>query len=157
MQVERWLQQQGATFEVLEHEPTFSAQEMAQAVHVSGDNVAKTVLLKADGRFILAVVPATYYIHFELACEALGAQHVELARELDCARVFPDCEIGALPPFGSQYGVETLVDYALTEDDEIVFVGNDHRQSIRMKYRLYAELEQPRVSVFSFHEGRMHL
>lgn len=157
MQIEQWLHEKGAAFEMLEHEPVFSAQEMAQAVHVSGDNVAKTVLLKADGRFVLAVVPASHHIHFALACEALRAEHVELARELDCARVFPDCEIGALPPFGSQYGVETLVDYALTEDDEIVFVGNDHRQSIRMKYRMYAELEQPGVSIFSFHEGRMHL
>jgi Ala-tRNA(Pro) deacylase len=157
MQVERWLQQRGATFEVLQHEPVFSAQEMAQVVHVSGENVAKTVLLKTDDRFVLAVVPATHYIQFDLACEVLRVQHVELARELDCARVFPDCEVGALPPFGSQYGVGTLVDYALTEDEEIVFVGNDHRQSIRMKYRLFAEIEQPHVAVFSFHEGRMRV
>lgn len=151
MKVQQFLDERGIAFEVLTHEPTFSAQRMAQAVHVCGDNVAKTVLLKADGQFVLAVLPATHQIHLEMAREALAAHLVELAPENELVSVFPDCERGALPPFGSQYGLETLVDASLAEDDEIVFEGNAHREAFRMKYRQYEDLENPQVAVFAYH------
>lgn len=151
MKVQQFLDQQGVSFEVLPHEPTYSAQRMAQAVHVPGDNVAKTVLLKADGQFILAVLPATHQIHLEMARDALAAHTLELASEDELAHVFADCELGALPPFGSQYGLETLVDASLSEDDDIVFEGNAHREAFRMKYRQFEELENPQVAVFAYH------
>lgn len=152
MKVQQFLNSRGIAFEMLPHEPTFSAQRMAQAVHVSGENVAKPVLLKADGQFVLAVVPATHQIHLEMAREALAAHHLELASEDELANMFPDCELGALPPFGTQYGVETLVDASLAEDDEIVFEGNAHRNAFRMKYRDYEDLEHPQVAVFAYHQ-----
>lgn len=151
MKVQEFLANRGIAFEVLPHDPTFSAQRMAEAVHVRGDNVAKTVLLKADGKYVLAVLPATHQIYLDMARDALEARSLRLADEQDMAEVFADCEVGAVPPFGSQYGLTTLVDAALTEDDEIVFEGNAHREAIRMKYRHFEELEQPRVAVFSYH------
>jgi Ala-tRNA(Pro) deacylase len=151
VKVQQFLNERGVAFEELTHEPTYSAQRMAQAVHVCGDNVAKTVLLKADGQFVLAVLPATHQIHLEMARDALAAYLVELADEGELAMIFPDCELGALPPFGSQYGLETLVDASLAEDDEIVFEGNAHREAFRMKYREYENLENPQVAVFAYH------
>jgi Ala-tRNA(Pro) deacylase len=152
VKVQQFLDSRGISFEMLPHEPTFSAQRMAQAVHVSGDNVAKTVLLKADGQFVLAVLPATHQIHLEMAREALAAHLLELADEDELAKVFSDCEVGAVPPFGTQYGIETLVDASLAEDDEIVFEGNAHRQAFRMKYRDFEDLENPQVAVFGYHQ-----
>jgi Ala-tRNA(Pro) deacylase len=149
--VQQFLDARGVPFELLPHEPTFSAQRMAQAVHVRGDNVAKAVLLKADGQYVLAVLPATHQIHLEMAREALAAHLVELASEQELSDLFNDCEVGSTPPFGSQYGIETLVDASLAEDDEIVFEGNAHRQSFRMKYRDFEDLENPQVAVFAYH------
>lgn len=151
MRVQQFLRDKGIVFDVLTHEPTYSAQRMAEAVHVCGDNVAKAVLLKVDDHFVLAVLPATFQVHLEMACEALEAHRVELASEQDLKQVFCDCEFGAALPFGSQYGLQTLVDASLTEDTEIVFEGNAHREAISMRYRDYEELEQPQVAVFSFH------
>lgn len=151
MVVQQFLRERGIEFEVLPHEATYSAQRMAQAVHVCGDNVAKTVLLKADGRFVLAVLPATHHVYLEMARLAVGAAEIRLADEPDFRAVFSDCELGVLPPFGSQYGLPTLVDASLTEDDEIVFDGNGHREAIRVKFRDYEELERPTIAVFSYH------
>jgi len=151
VKIERFLDERGVAFESLPHEPTFSAQRMAQAVHISGDNVAKAVLVNADGQFILTVLPATHQVHLEMLREALCAHQVELASEDDLARIFTDCEVGSLPPFGSQYGVETLVDASLTEDVDIVFEGNQHREAFRMRYQQFAELEKPQMAIFAHH------
>ena len=151
MKVQQFLAQQGVAFDVLPHDPTFSAQRMAEAVHVCGDNVAKTVLLKTDDGYVVAVLPATHQLFIDMVRDALESPHVRLADAREMAQVFADCEYGVVPPFGSQYGLMTLVDVALTEDDEIVFEGNAHREAIRMKYQAYEELEQPRVAVLSYH------
>ncbi len=151
MNVQQFLASHGKPFQVLDHPSTFSASHMAQAVHVKGDEVAKTVVIKADGQFVLAILPATCRLDLDRARQATGAQILELADEPDFVKLFPDCELGALPPFGSQFGIKTLVDKALTRDDEIVFEGNTLRESIRMKYRDFAELEKPIVASFAVH------
>lgn len=156
MQVQHFLRERGVRFEVLPHEPTFSAQRMAHAVHVAGDWVAKCVLLRVDGlsengRYVLAILPATHQIYFDMAREALDAATIELAAERELQRVFRDCESGVVPPFGSQYGIDTLVDSSLTEDDEIVFESNRHRESIRMSFRSFVEVEHPQIALFAYH------
>ena len=151
MQVQDWMAERGAEFEVIAHEQAYSSQRLAQVMHVRGDLVAKTVLLHVDDHFVVAVIPATHRIHIDLVAEALHAHLVELATERQLAEHFPDCEWGALLPFGSQYGLQTVVDYTLTEDEEIVFEANDHRRAIRMKYQDFAHLERPDVAVLSYH------
>lgn len=151
MRVQELLKLRGIEFEVLPHESTYSAQRMARAVHVCGDLVAKTVLLRADDQFIVAVLPATHQIYLEMALDALDAATLELADELDFDQLFPDCEHGVVPPFGSFYGLTTLVDASLTEDDEIVFESNGSREAIRMKYRAFELIERPIVAVFAYH------
>jgi Ala-tRNA(Pro) deacylase len=118
---------------------------------VPGHEVAKTVLLRNSGQrdYLLAVLPASKRIDFRRLSAALGGARVELASEPELTEVCPDCEVGALPPFGSGYGMRTLVDESLAEDDGIVFEGNTHHEAIRMKFRDYQRLEAPMMASFA--------
>jgi len=149
MNVQQFLSESGRAFEVLEHPDTATAQEMAHAVHVSGHTVAKTVLLRAGDRHVLVVLPASRQVDLERVQTALGAAEVALTAEEEVARLFPDCERGAVPPFGSRYRVETVVDETLAGSERIVFEGNTHHEAIRMRFHDYAELERPHVAAVS--------
>ena len=153
MNIQQYLQQEDVPFEVLEHEPTYDAQHMAQAVHVSGYEVAKTVLLRANHgyKYVVAVLPAPHRIDFKKASEILGGAELELATEIEIAEHCPDCEIGALPPFGWKYGMKTIVDESLTQDEEIVFEGNSHHEAIRIHYADFHRLAEPLVGSFTDH------
>lgn len=151
MNVQHFLQRRDVAFSSVDHEPTFDAQHLAQCVHVTGEVVAKSVLLRADDSYVLAVLPATHAVDLRLAKKTLGAEAIALASEKECGSHFPDCELGALPPFGSHYGMKTLVDASLLADDEIVFQGNTHHEAIRMSVRDYRWLEQPLVALYSRH------
>ena len=152
MIVRQFLTERRIPFTILGHNPTYTAQHLAQAVHVSGDEVAKTVLLKADREFVLAVLQATHRIDMAELASVLGAEEVELATEEEFASIFPDFEPGAVPPLGSQYGMKTLVDRPLIDDESIVFEGNTHSEAIRMSYEDFEDLESPIVGSFTFHE-----
>jgi Ala-tRNA(Pro) deacylase len=151
MNVRQFLDQSRRHYDVLTHLETHSAMGMAQAVHMPGDEVAKPVILKADGNYVMAVIPATYRIDLDKARDALHAHSLELAHENDFGRLFPDCERGARPPFGSLYGMPTMVDRALTRDDRIVFEGNTHREAFRMSFREFEELEHPQMADIACH------
>jgi Ala-tRNA(Pro) deacylase len=146
MNVQEFLTQRKVPFQALEHRPTYTAQRLAQVVHVPEEEVAKAVLLRADDGYVLTVLPATRGVDLGRVRQLVGAELVELATEPECGDCFPDCELGALPPFGSKYGMRTIVDRSLAEDDEIVFEGNTHHEAVRMKFRDYEQLEQPRVA-----------
>src|SRR5262245_26104214 len=118
MNVHKFLQQRSVPFQMLDHAPTYAAQRLAQVMHVSGAEVAKVVLLRADDGFVLAVLPATRSVNIDRVGELVGAARIKLASERECGVCFPDCELGALPPFGSKYGLRTLVDRSLSEDEE---------------------------------------
>ena len=149
MSVKKFLKSHSVAFEVIVHRPTFDAQRMAQAVDVPGREVAKTVLLRADDTYVVAVLPATRRIDLVKAGQVLGTDHVELATEIEIEQHCPDCDIGALPPFGSQYDMKTLVEESLTADKEIVFEGNTHDEAIRMTYDDFERIEQPLVASFA--------
>jgi Ala-tRNA(Pro) deacylase len=151
MNTRQFLEQHRVAFEVLPHDEAFGASRVAQAVHTPGREVAKVVLLRADGgyRYIAAVLPATHVVDFDELSQALGGARLELASEEDIANRCPDCERGALPPFGSQYAAETIIDASLTEDEQIVFSGSSHREAIRMQYQDYYDTEHPRVAHFA--------
>jgi Ala-tRNA(Pro) deacylase len=146
MNVRQYLDQSRKHYDVLMHLETHSAMGMAQAIHIPGDEVAKPVILKADGHYVMVVIPATYRIDLDKAREAFHVRALELAPETDFGRLFPDCERGARPPFGSQYGMPTVVDEALTRDEQIVFEGNSHREAYRMSFEEFDELERPRMA-----------
>ena len=151
MKFDEFLREHHVRFRTVQHQPTPSAQRMAHSLHVPGDNVAKTVVLKADDKYVLAVVPATHCVDMALAREALTANELQLAREQDFSSFFEDCEPGAVPPFGSCFGIGTLVDEALTHDEFIVFEAGTHAEAICVRYSDFEEIEDPQVSVFSRH------
>lgn len=151
MNVREFLETEHVPFDVLPHRSTYTAQHLAHALDVPGDNVAKTVLLNVDDEFMIAVLPATHQISLPMLRDRLRARSVKLATEEELEQVFPDCERGVAPPFGKQYGMSTIVDRPLTEDEHIVFEGNSHSEAIYLRYYDYAKIEHPRVESFSTH------
>lgn len=151
MKIQDYLKQHRARFELHEHSPAYTAQEVAAQEHVSGNQLAKVVVVKADKEFAMCVLPASYKLDMEKVATALDARKVRLADEGELAKLFPDTEVGAEPPFGDLYNLSTLVDNHLTEEDEITFQGGSHRQAIRMKYTDYAALAKPTVADLAVH------
>jgi Ala-tRNA(Pro) deacylase len=146
MKVQDFLADKRIPFQTHEHLPAFTAQEVAAEEHVSGYNVAKTVVVAAGQRHILCVLAAAHKLDMEKVALATGADHVRLADETEMARLFPDTEVGAEPPFGNLYQLPTYVDERLAEAPEIVFPAGSHRQTIRMSFADYEELVQPVVA-----------
>jgi len=154
MNVVKFLEHGRYQFERVPHRPTYSAQHLAHELHVPGREVAKTVLLRADGgyEFVVAVLPASKKIDFKKASSLLGGSKLELATEIEIGAHCPDCDFGTLPPFGSRYGMKTIVDSSLADDEDIWFEGNTHDEAIRMKFEEFRLLEQPLVAPFAVSE-----
>lgn len=148
MNTAEFLKKRQVWCEVIPHHETFSAQRLAHEIHVPGREVAKTVLLSANGgyEYVVAVLPANKNIDLKRASNLLGGASVRLAREAEVAEHCPDCEKGVLSPFGSHYDMKTIVDESLAEDDEIVFEGNTHHEAIRMKFRDFQHIEEPTIA-----------
>ncbi len=146
MHVESFLRNKGVDFDVLPHRTEYTASRTAQALHVPGAHFAKTVILKVDQQPVLVVIPANRLVSIDRVREELGASMVQLAEEWELVRLFPDCELGAIPPFGSEYRLETIIDDDLAHDDDITFEGNVRSRAIHMRYRDYAEIEHPYVA-----------
>jgi len=151
MRVQQYLRDHAVWFESVLHAPVYSAMRLANVMAVPGYSVAKTVLLRGHGGYVLAVLPANYHINLRLLKDDLDLDDVSLASESECEALFDDCEKGVIPPFGSQYGIQTVVADSLIDDDQIVFEGNRHDEAIRMKFADYYGLERPRVLRFSEH------
>jgi Ala-tRNA(Pro) deacylase len=149
MSLDDFLNQRHVAYERLQHPPVFTASRIARILHIPGKEVAKTVLVRVDQDYVLVVLPATHHVDLERVRQQLGAQHVELAREQEMAQLFPDCETGAIPPFGSLYHLTTLVDESLTDDEEIVFEAQNHHEAIRLAYRDFVEQEHPCIGHFT--------
>jgi Ala-tRNA(Pro) deacylase len=139
------LDAEGLKYVVTSHSQAFTAQEVAQRLHVSGREMAKTVVLRTAGGLALAVVRAPDRVDLERAGAILG-EDVSLASEREFERAFPDCEMGAMPPFGNLYGLPTLVDEELAKDQEIVFNAGTHTDAIRMAFRDFTTAAQPRLA-----------
>ena len=151
MRVTEYLEKQGVEYVMREHRSTFTAQQMAAEEHVPGMTVAKPVVVRADNKFYMCVLPACYKIDFDLLKEQIGARQVELADEKELAQIFGDCALGAEPPFGNLYQLETIMDQSLEDDDEIVFQSGTHEQAIRIAMDDYKKLVQPKILAFSYH------
>ena len=111
------LDENGIKYVTFQHSPAYTAQEIAQSAHISGKNVAKIVMLKIDGKMAMAVVPASHQVDLESLKDAANASKVELASEREFKGMFPDCETGAMPPFGNLYGMDVFVAETLAEDE----------------------------------------
>lgn len=148
--LKEFLDRHNTKYEVISHSLAYTAQEIAASAHIPGKKLAKTVIVKIDNRIAMAVLPASYRVDLELLKKAIGASKVELAREEEFKSMFPDCEVGAMPPFGNLYNMEVLVAESLAEEGEIVFNAGFHTELIRLAYKDYARLAKPKVKKFSF-------
>ena len=153
MRVLKFLDQAGVKYKVAEHKPAFSAQQVAAAEHEPGKYVAKPVIVKADGKFLMCVLAACYKIDLRALKGQLGAKSVELAEEEDIGKLFSDCELGAEPPFGNLYDIPTILDKAMENDDHIMFQAGSHEKAVRMTMAEYKKLVKPRILEFSYHVG----
>ncbi|MEW6206932.1 MAG: YbaK/EbsC family protein [Acidobacteriota bacterium] len=147
--LKEYLDTNHADYHIITHARSYTAQDTAAAAHVPGRELAKTVVVKADGQFALAVLPAPRKVDLDRLKAALGAEQVRVAYETEFSSLFPECEVGAMPPFGNLYGLEVYVDSSLAEDEEIVFNASTHVEAIRMKYSEFERLASPRVADFS--------
>ncbi len=151
MRVIEFLDKSAVRYEVSEHPPAFTAQQMAAVEHEQGKYVAKPVIIKADGKYIMCVLAACYKIDLGALKSQLGAKSVELAEEKEIGSIFEDCELGAEPPFGNLYDLPVVMDKALEQDDHIAFQAGTHEKAIRMSMDDYQKLVEPKVLEFSYH------
>jgi len=131
------------------HRRAYTAQQIAALEHVPGRQFAKVVMLIVDGRPIMAVLPATRAVQVAQVARLLSAHEVRLACESEFAPLFPDCEVGAMPPFGNLYCIPVYVDEPLARNQEIVIQAGTHSDSIRLRYFDFARLTQPVVMPLS--------
>ena len=143
------LDEKSVKYVSMSHSPAYTAQEIAASAHISGAALAKTVVVKIDGKLALVVLPATMMVDLDQLEVVTGADKVELAEESEFERLFPECELGAMPPFGDLFGMKTWVDRSLSEQDEIVFNAGSHTEVIRLAYGDYERLAQPELVEFS--------
>ncbi len=133
----------------IKHSIAYTAQEIAASAHINGKELAKTVLIKVDGKMLMSVLPASYRIDFEALKFALGAERIRLANEQEFKDRFPECEVGAMPPFGNLYDMEVFVAQSLTDDEEIYFNAGTHTELIHMSYKDFEKIVQPKILKFS--------
>lgn len=129
----------------ISHSPAYTAREVAASTLVPRAEFAKTVLVNIDDKMAMAVIPASPRLNLEQLGQSINAKKVALANKQEFQSRFPDCEVGAMPPFGNLYDMEVYVATNLTLDDEIVFNAGSHIQVIQMAYGDYADLVQPKV------------
>jgi Ala-tRNA(Pro) deacylase len=127
------------------HSTAYTAQQIAQVAHIPAKELAKTVMIKINGKMAMAVLPADHKVDFDLLKQITGADKVELAGEQEFRTLFPDCEVGAMPPFGNLYGMEVYAHEALAEDDEIGFNAGSHSEIIKMAYKDFKRLVKPKI------------
>lgn len=132
----------------IRHSVAFTASEVAESVHVKGRDFAKTVIVKLGRMMAMVVLPASRRIVLHDLREMLGSNELRLATETEFKGAFPDCEVGAMPPFGNLYGMPVYVAASLTEETEISFNAGTHSEVIQMAYDDFAELVKPMVLDF---------
>lgn len=145
----RYLQAQDASYDLLHHAHTATSMEAAQAAHIPGDQLAKTVLLEDDGGYLVAVLPATHRIDLGELHRQLNRQ-LGLATESEMSQLFMDCELGAVPPIGPAYGIDTIVDDSLAEQIEVYFDAGDHEQLVHVSGETFSNLLGNDVAYASF-------
>ncbi|GHA13879.1 aminoacyl-tRNA deacylase [Oceanisphaera arctica] len=142
--LQQYLDQQGVKYRVITHSPAFTAQDVAEVAHVPGWVMAKVVIMTLDGQMTMIVVPAPKKIHTDTLAQALSAKEVTFLHENDFREKFPDCQVGALPPFGNLYEMPVYIDTELAHQEEIVFSAGSYRELFSLPMKDYLRLVQPK-------------
>jgi Ala-tRNA(Pro) deacylase len=149
MDIRSYLDEMGVHYQWSKHEPAYTAQQVAQAEHTSGRRVIKPVLVRADGAFVMCALPAGYLIDMQELREALDATKVDIADESELGRMCGSCELGAEPPIGKLFGLPTLMDASLEDEEEVLFQAGTHQDAVRMHFSDYWRLAQPAIGQFA--------
>ena len=136
-------------YQHLQHPPAFTAGQLAAVEHVPGDMVAKTVIVKADGEFAMALLPASRRVKLPTLRDSLPARHLRLATELEFQNLFPDSDVGVMSPFGNLYEIPVFAEESLAQDEQILFHAGTHEDAIQMKYDDFAKVVHPVVCAFA--------
>jgi Ala-tRNA(Pro) deacylase len=148
-QISDFLDTQRIPYQYCRHSLAYTAQGIAHAQHVSGKEVAKVVMVLADGRILMAVLPASHRVNFDLLKAAIGAHEVRLASEEEFKDIFPGCELGAMPPLGNLYNLDVYADETLQARPSIVFNAGTHIETIQMSYSDFTRVVKPKTGKFA--------
>ncbi|HOI28718.1 MAG TPA: YbaK/EbsC family protein [Melioribacteraceae bacterium] len=148
--LKEFLDQNKIKYVTIKHSVAFTAQEIAASAHIKGRELAKTVLIKINGRMAMCVLPASYKVDFNLLKQAVENDNVRLANEMEFKDKFPECDVGAMPPFGNLYNMDVYVAQSLLDDDEIAFNAGTHTELIQMSLKDFLDLVKPKIIKFSF-------
>jgi len=143
------LDNRGVKYQIMSHAEAYTAQETAAHAHVPGKELAKVVMIKLDGKICMAVLPATHKVDLKQLAEESGAKKAELAAEEEFRDKFPDCEVGAMPPFGNLYGFDVYVAAALAADEEIAFSAGSHYELMKLSFSDFERIVRPRILKFA--------
>ena len=146
--LEAYLREKQVPFDVRHHPRAITAQEVAASEHVPGKMLAKTVMVLVDGKMVMLALPAPYQVDMDKASKVLGGE-IRLAQEEEFEDTFPDCEVGAMPPFGNLYEVPVCVEAALAEDETIVFRAGTHTDTMSVSYADFERLVEPTIAEFA--------
>jgi Ala-tRNA(Pro) deacylase len=149
--IREYLDKEKVGYQLLEHGRAFTATEVAGAQHVPGRQMVKSVIVKADDQFLMCLLPAIHLLDLEKLKAAIGAKLVRLAQEEEMSKLFPDCEIGSEPPFGTLYGLKVYADKFLEEENEVAFNAGTHTDMIKMKFKDVQRLSQPTFIEMGIH------
>ncbi|MDA2913866.1 YbaK/EbsC family protein [Acidobacteriia bacterium AH_259_A11_L15] len=147
--LKKFLDENGVGYDVVQHDPAFTAQQLAAKMHIPGHEFVKVVVIKLDGRFALAALPAPRLVNFKELARSAGAKKCKLASEEEFKQLFPDCEVGAMSPFGNLYSLPTYVEEEVSRNENIVINAGGHADAIRVRYADFERLARPRVAVFA--------
>lgn len=146
--LKEYLDKHNIKYVAISHSPAYTAQGIAALTHIPGKELAKTVIIKMDGKLVMAVLPASFHVDLGLFKQATKAKAVELASENEFKDQFPECETGAMPPFGNLYGIDVFADESLAKDKEIAFNAGSHRELIRLGWEDFERLVKPAMITF---------
>ena len=146
--LKEFLDGQSVKYVTISHPVAYTAQEIAALAHISSKELAKTVIVKIDSALAMAVLPASYEVDLSFLRAATGAKTVSLAKEAEFKDEFPECEIGAMPPFGNLYDMPVFVASRLSHEDHILFNAGSHSELIEMTFRDFERLVKPKIVAF---------
>jgi Ala-tRNA(Pro) deacylase len=147
--LKEYLDKERIKYVTITHSPAYTAQEVAASAHITGRELAKTVIVELDGKMAMAVLPADRKVVLQDLREITGSDEVKFASEEQFKEAFSGCETGAMPPFGNLYGMAVYVAPALAENDQIAFNAGSHTEVIKMAFRDFERLVQPKVLSFT--------
>lgn len=148
--LKKFLNDNNVKYVTVTHSKAYTAQEVAASVHIRGRKIAKTVMVEIDGELAMVVLPASYRIDFQKLQDTIKAKNVRLVSESDFKGRFPECEVGAMPPFGNLYDMKVYVAASIVEDEDFLFNAGSHTELMKLPFKTYEKLVKPEIVRMSF-------